>query len=101
MFNRANEILGSNWSLHDLRHTASFRMANDPDMSLVYVQHMLAHRQLTTTQKYLTPSRDEVIAAGIAHHARQEQRRNTSSVSPPAPAYNQEALDVLFGRRLG
>ncbi|MEV1178210.1 tyrosine-type recombinase/integrase [Nonomuraea sp. NPDC049784] len=99
MFNRANEILGSNWSLHDLRHTASFRMANDPDMSLVYVQHILAHRQLTATQKYLTPSRDEVIAAGIAHHARQEQRRNTPSVSPPAPAYNQEALDVLFGRR--
>ncbi|MGW2545559.1 tyrosine-type recombinase/integrase, partial [Kitasatospora sp. NPDC001574] len=101
MFNRANELLGANWTLHDLRHTASYRMANDPEMSVVYVQHILAHRQLTTTQKYLTPSRDEVIAAGIAHHARQEQRRNTPPANPLTPAYNQDALDVLFGRRLG
>ncbi|MGH3871552.1 MAG: hypothetical protein ACRDSR_08585 [Pseudonocardiaceae bacterium] len=26
MFTRANAALGSNWSLHDLRHTAAYRM---------------------------------------------------------------------------
>jgi integrase len=26
MFTRANAVLGANWSLHDLRHTAAYRM---------------------------------------------------------------------------
>jgi hypothetical protein len=26
MFGRANAALGSNWSLHDLRHSAAYRM---------------------------------------------------------------------------
>ena len=30
MFCRANVALGSNWSLHDLRHTAAYRMAATP-----------------------------------------------------------------------
>jgi integrase len=34
MFNRANAILLANWSLHDLRHTAAYRMARDPQMPL-------------------------------------------------------------------
>jgi len=41
MFNRANELLGPNWTLHDLRHTATFLMLDDPDMPPVYVQHIL------------------------------------------------------------
>src|SRR6266536_2439065 len=35
MFGRAQDVLGSNWSLHDLRHSAAYRMANDPGMSVV------------------------------------------------------------------
>jgi site-specific recombinase XerD len=34
MFGRAQQALGSNWSLHDLRHSAAYRMVNDPHMSL-------------------------------------------------------------------
>ena len=34
MLNRANDLLGSNWTLHDLRHTVAYRMARDPDLSL-------------------------------------------------------------------
>jgi hypothetical protein len=37
--------------------------------------HILAHRHLTTTQKYLTPSQDKVIQSGLAHHARREHER--------------------------
>jgi hypothetical protein len=37
MFGRAQDALGSNWSLHDLRHSAAYRMASDPGMSLVDV----------------------------------------------------------------
>ena len=34
MFTRAGAALGANWSLHDLRHTAAYRMARDPAMPL-------------------------------------------------------------------
>jgi len=53
MFNRANAGLGANWSLHDLRHTAAYRMARDPQMPLTDVQWVLGHAHLSTTQRYL------------------------------------------------
>lgn len=34
MFNRVSDLLGANWTLHDLRHTASYRLARDPNMPL-------------------------------------------------------------------
>ena len=37
MFTRANAALGANWSLHDLRHSAAYRMARDPGMPLTFV----------------------------------------------------------------
>jgi len=99
MFGRVNAILGANWTLHDLRHTAAYRMAADPAMSLVDVQWVLGHAHLTTTQLYLNPVPDEVIANVLAYHAR------GGSGSGPAPAgdvgtglvYRPETLDVLFG----
>jgi integrase len=53
MFNRANAVLGANWSLHDLRHTAAYRMARDPQVPLTDVQWVLGHARLSTTQRYL------------------------------------------------
>ena len=53
MFVRANAVLGSNWSLHDLRHSAAYRMARDPQMSLTDVQWVLGHAHLSTTQLYV------------------------------------------------
>ena len=32
---RANAVLGTNWTLHDIRHTAATRMAGDPALTLV------------------------------------------------------------------
>ncbi len=37
MFTRASAVLGANWTLHDLRHTAAWRMARDPAMPLTDV----------------------------------------------------------------
>jgi integrase len=34
MFVRANALLGSDWTIHDLRHTAAWRMAQDPEMPI-------------------------------------------------------------------
>jgi site-specific recombinase XerD len=53
MFTRAQRSLGSNWRLHDLRHSAAYRMVNDPAMSLVDVQWVLGHAHLSTTEQYL------------------------------------------------
>jgi hypothetical protein len=41
--------------LHDLRHTAAYRMARDPQLPLTDVQWVLGHAHLSTTQLYLTP----------------------------------------------
>ncbi|MQT03495.1 site-specific integrase [Streptomyces jumonjinensis] len=97
MFMRAQQLLGSNWTLHDLRHTAAYRMANDPEMSILYVQQILAHRYLSTTQRYLIPSLDEVIEQGRAHLARQERKRLHPQPPQPAPGYNPDSLNNLFG----
>jgi integrase len=94
MFNRVNAVLGANWSLHDLRHTAAYRMARDPDMPLTDVQWVLGHAQLTTTQRYTAAPAEEVIASVLAHHA----RRASAPSSPAAstPGYRSASLNVLF-----
>lgn len=51
MFDRANDSLGTHWTLHDLRHTAAYRMARDPLMPLTDVQWVLGHAFLSTTQR--------------------------------------------------
>lgn len=94
MFTRANAALGSNWSLHDLRHTAAYRMARDPQMPLTDVQWVLGHAHLSTTQRYLNPVAEDVIAEVLAFHARQRDR---GPAAPPAAGYRADSLRVLFG----
>jgi integrase len=50
---RANDKLGTNWTLHDLRHTAAARMAADASLTLPEVQTVMRHAHLSTTQRYL------------------------------------------------
>ncbi|MET8029018.1 tyrosine-type recombinase/integrase [Streptomyces avermitilis] len=97
MFTRANELLGSNWTLHDLRHTATFLMLDDPNLPPVYVQKILGHKYLSTLDIYNRPTTDDIITAGLAHHARQERKKSNPPPAPPAPAYKAESLNVLFG----
>jgi integrase len=95
MFNRANATLGSNWSLHDLRHTAAYRMARDPQVPLNDVQWVMGHAHLSTTQRYLNPLTQDVIESVLAFHAR---RREHGPAAPPAGPYRVESLRVLFGK---
>jgi site-specific recombinase XerD len=53
MFERVNERVGTAATLHSLRHTAAYRMAEDPALPLTDVQLVLGHAQLTTTQIYM------------------------------------------------
>jgi integrase len=96
MFARANAMLDVNWTLHDLRHTAAYRMARDPLLPLTDLQWILGHARLSTTQLYLPAPRDEAIAAILAHYARRAQAGAQPDVD--APGYSAESLDVLFGR---
>jgi integrase len=99
MFERVNVLAGTSATLHALRHTAAYRMAEDPGLPLTDVQFVLGHAQLTTTQIYLTPRKEEVIRRVLAHHA--EQTRQAAARTAPAPAagYRAETLSVLFGGR--
>jgi integrase len=101
MFVRANALLGSNWSLHDLRHSAAYRMARDPLMTLTDVQWVLGHAHLSTTQVYLPAPVEDMIAAVVAHHARRGQQQASPAADPDRLGYRQQSLDVLFGQGPG
>ena len=96
MFTRASDTLGANWSLHDLRHLAAYRMTRDPGMPLAS-QLVLGHALLTTTQIYLTPRKEEVIRRVLAHHAEQTRQATERARPAPAPGYRPETMEVLFG----
>lgn len=97
MFERVNQRAGTAATLHALRHTAAYRMAEDPALPLTDVQFVLGHSQLTTTQIYLTPRKQDVIRRVLAHHA-EATRRAAERVTPiPAPGYRPETMQVLFG----
>lgn len=98
MFTRAVARTGAAATLHALRHTAAYRMAEDPALPLTDVQWVLGHARLTTTQLYLTPRSEDVVRRLLAHHAAQS-RRAAGSAGPPPPAagYRPESLTALFG----
>ena len=96
MFTRASAALGANWSLHDLRHTAAYRMARDPQMPLTDVQWVLGHAHLSTTELYLPPLPEDVITGVLAFHQRRAGQQAGLS-QPAAAGYRAESLNVLFG----
>jgi integrase len=90
VFHRANRRLGTNWTPHDLRHSACVRML-DAGMPLHIVQEIMGHEDLQATQKYLRPRLDELVAA-----QRDAQARPQPRPSGPGP-YAQQDLDDLLG----
>jgi integrase len=101
MFERAGAAAGTDATLHSLRHTAAYRMAEDPALPLTDVQLVLGHALLTTTQLYLTPRKEDVIRRMLAHHAEQVRQARQRAQPAPAPGYRPESLDVLFGNGRG
>jgi site-specific recombinase XerD len=87
---RANASLGTNWSLHDFRHTAASRMLADEAFTLVDVQTVLRHSSITTTQIYIQPRLEDLVGKVLEHYAR-----------PPAPTPSIEpAFDAAAVREL-
>lgn len=92
MFSRAQGILGSNWTLHDLRHTAAERMIADPAFTLVDVQTVLRHANVTTTTVYTQLRMEDVLQKVLEHYARPKP-------PPPSiePEYDHAAVRELLG----
>ncbi|MCT9006066.1 tyrosine-type recombinase/integrase [Streptomyces rhizosphaerihabitans] len=88
---RANDKLKTNWSLHDLRHTAAKRMANDPNLTLAEVRAVLRHADLATTGRYLHARVEDLFDALQAHYQRPRIQRSI------APGYDPEDFKTVFG----
>jgi hypothetical protein len=83
--------LGTNWSLHDIRHTTCARMSADPGLTLPEIQTVMRHAQLSTTQRYMTPRLDELIGKLQAHYQR------PAPPLVPASGYDPDDLATVFG----
>jgi site-specific recombinase XerD len=92
---RVNDLLGSNWTTHDLRHTFAIR-ALDGGVPMHELQELLGHASLNTLTVYAKPRLDEVVAhhrAAFAHGpAADGGRRSTDS------GYDRDDLNTVFGR---
>jgi integrase len=88
---RANERLGTNWSLHDARHTAATRMAGDERLTLAEVQTILRHAHLDTTGHYLVARIEDMHDKLQEHYTRPRPQR-----SYPA-GYGPDDIKVVFG----
>jgi len=92
---RANELLGANWTMHDLRHTCALRMVRDGRLSMRDVQTMLGHACLATTQLYLDEDDSEVINRVRAHL--EDRRKADRAPAVSADGYDAGDVAVLFG----
>jgi integrase len=97
MFERVTARAGTGATLHSLRHTAAYRMAEDPALPLTDVQLVLGHAHLSSTQLYLTPRMEDVVRRLLAHHAEQAERAAQRVAPVPGPGYRADTLAVLFG----
>jgi integrase len=95
---RANDLLGTNWTMHDLRHTCALRMVRDENLSLRDVQTVLGHANLATTQIYLQADDREVIDRVRRHLADRQAKADMPALPTTAgPGYDPADLAVLFG----
>lgn len=93
---RANTLLGTNWSMHDLRHTCALRMARDQNLSMRDVQTILGHAHLSTTADVYMVEEETAVLQRVADHL-----ADRKSLTRPAPVqtsvgYDGADLAVLF-----
>jgi integrase len=76
VFRRVNAMLCTNWTMHDLRHTAALRMSREASLTMRDVQTILGHAHLSTTADvYMVEEQDQVIRRVATYLAEREQRK--------------------------
>jgi integrase len=94
---RANDALETNWTMHDLRHTAALRMSRDEHLSDRDIQTILGHAHLSTTaETYMVEDQAEVIRR--VKRFLDDRQIPTDPQTPVDAGYDSSDLDVLFGR---
>jgi integrase/recombinase XerC len=88
---RTNELIGTNVTMHDFRHTFCTRLAGDEHLTIGELQDLMRHASLSSTMIYLRPKVEDLIDKLDAHW-------NRPAAPPPVPAkgYAAEDLRVLF-----
>ncbi|MCC3328342.1 tyrosine-type recombinase/integrase [Nocardia abscessus] len=88
---RANDLLGTNWTLHDMRHTAATRMANSGRLLLHEVQLILRHANIETTSRYVTVGIEELFDKLSEHYSRERPAQSYSA------HYDPSDIEAVFG----
>jgi len=88
---RANAVLGSDWSLHDLRHTLIERMTSDPALTLPEVMAVTRHKRVESMTPYLRP-RVEDMFDKLQQHYTQPRPAQTYT-----PGYDADDVATVFG----
>ena len=91
VLDRVNAQLGTNLTLHDLRHTCAARLVRDPAMTLTDVQAVLRHHHLSSTEIYTRARLEDIVERVQAHYAR------PAPLPVRAPGYDPESLRIVFG----
>lgn len=99
VFRRVNAVLGTNWTMHDLRHTAALRMSRDDRLSLRDIQHILGHAHLATTENYLVEDENQVLRR-VGQSLADRKQRPVPEPPELAAGYDAHDLTVLFGDTL-
>lgn len=97
VFRRVNALLGTNWSMHDLRHTATLRTARDESLTLRDVQTILGHAHLSTTADVYLVEEEAQVVRRVQDHLAELKERAKRPTPPVAAGYDASDLDVLFG----
>jgi len=88
---RANDLLGTDWTLHDLRHTTIERMTADPNLTLEDVMTVTRHQHVASLDPYLRPRVEEVFD-------RLQEHYGTPRAAPtPTPGYDSDDFRTVFG----
>jgi len=88
---RANDVLGTDWTLHDLRHTTIERMTADPDLSISDVMAVSRHRRVASLDPYLRPRVEQIFDRLQRHY---NEPRPTQTLTP---GYDAEDFKAVFG----
>jgi integrase len=97
VFRRINAVLGTNYTMHDLRHTAALRMSRDKNLTLLDVQTILGHAHLSTTADVYLLEDEAVVVRRVAEHLAERELRAQQAPPPVAIGYEADDLAVLFG----
>lgn len=100
VWRRINTTLGTNWTMHDLRHTAGLRMARDENLSMRDVQVILGHAHLSTTGDIYCFEDEVQVIRRVQQHLADRELHAQQPPPPVATGYDSADLAILLGDNL-